>query len=246
MTGTNRGQALDLTHFKQNHRLRSGVAFGLQDRWALPGMTRVGKTVTARELVRKYLETYSGLRVHILDPKDVGDYNSLARLGVPVYHMREGWAPEPLAAPGILIWHPTNASPDAYNRWFKLLNDDPHPHLVVLDELKRLQRKTGDNLSFPAELGVLMREGAGKYHGAITLIQEVSGTAREIMSQATHVVRFRLENPYDERMADRRFARARRARRIRGAEPQNWHGFWHARIDNLDNAREYSSWQNFL
>jgi len=91
-----------------------------------------------------------------------------------------------------------------------------------------------------------MREGGGLYKGVITLLQEIAGSARQILGQATHVYRFRLEDTYDASKLNRRFARAREAGRITGNEPKRFHGFWHSRVDMLDMAREYSSWHSFI
>jgi hypothetical protein len=229
----------EIVHF------RSGIPFSLQDRFTLAGITRCGKTTTAVQLAIKYLTSYPGLRVHIFDPKDTGDYNILSRFA-PVVHIRDGPAPDPLRQPGVQIWHPKGVSWEEYERYFERLANDPEPHLTILDEIKRLQKRPGDGYSFPPSLSLLYREGAGQWHAVITLVQEVAGAAREIVSQATHVLRFRLENPYDEIRVDRRFARAKRAGQIRGVEPRAWHGFWHARIDALDSAREYTSWRQFI
>lgn len=201
--------------------------------------------MAASNLVRKYLEDYPGLRVHIFDPKDKDDYDWLKRLA-PVHHIRDGPAPDILQEPGVLIWHPKGVNWNEYETWLRRIVEDPNPSLTVFDELKRMQKRPGDPWSYPPSLSVLMREGGGMKHAAITLLQEIADSPREILAQATHVLRFKLENPYDERRADNRFSRARRAGYIRGSEPRNWHGFWHARIDNLDAAREYASWQHFI
>lgn len=210
-------------------------------------MTRTGKTTAARELIRKYLMVYPGLRVHIFDPKDVGDYNNLTHnMAVKTLHVRGSRAPDALRTGGVLIWHPKRATWDEYARWFETLADDPEPSLTVVDETRRLVRRMGDTNSFPLPFVTILQEGAGQLHGMVILLQEIAGSAREIMGQSTHLMRFRLANAYDERSADSRIARARRSGRIRNPEPQHWHGFFHSRIDNLDAAREFTSWREFL
>lgn len=244
-----RRQAVDWSAFRIQHRLTSGVPFSLEDRWAFVGMTRTGKTTAVGQLAKRYVRAYDGLRVHIFDPKDVGDFETIGRgLGVPVHHVRSEVAPDPLRMPGILIWHPKNAGWDQYEKFFRQLADDPEPHLTIVDETRRLIKRLGDGTSMVPSLATLLQEGGGLLHGLIVLLQEVAGTARQILGQSTHVVRFRLENEYDERATERRFTRARRNGRIARdqQEPAHWHGFFHSRVDMLDQAREFSSWQTFI
>lgn len=232
---------------RTHQKFSSGVPFSLEDRFALVGMTRTGKTTTARQIIRKYAASYPGLRIHIFDPKDVGDYDRIAPgLGIPVYHVRAKGAPDLLRRPGILIWHPKSSDFDDMESFFRRLADDPEPHLTVIDETRRLSKRMGDGTSYPLSVATLMQEGAGNLHAVMVLLQEIAGTARQFMGQSTHVLRFRLENAYDEHATERRFARARRAGRITSVEPTHWHGFYHSRVDMLDQAKEYRSWQQFV
>lgn len=212
----------------------------------LAGMTRTGKTTTAREIVKKYLAHYPGLRVVIFDPKDVGDYDSLRTIpGIKVTHIRSKVAPDIPKLPGISVWHPKRAGWGEFETWFNRINDDPKPLLTVVDEPARLAKRL-DSWSFPPSFVVLNKEGAGQLHALLTLVQEVAGGARQIAGQATHTLQFRLEDEYDKRMMARRFSRARKAGHITSEEPEHWHGFYHARVDMLDHAREYTSHRTFL
>lgn len=234
---------------RTHQRFRSGVPFSLEDRFALVGMTRTGKTTTARQIIRAYATAYPGLRIHIFDPKDVGDYDRLTQglsPAVPTYHVRATGAPDILRQPGILIWHPKGSTFDAMEDFFRRLADDPEPSLTVIDETRRLSKRMGDGTSYPLSVATLMQEGAGNLHAVLVLLQEIAGTARQFLGQSTHVLRFRLENAYDERATERRFARARKNGRITTDEPSRWHGFYHSRVDALDQAREYTSWQQFI
>lgn len=236
---------------RSRQRFASGVSFSLEDRFALIGMTRTGKTTVARQIVRKFAQSYPGLRIHIFDPKDTGDYDGIMRglagaSSLPIYHIRSKQPPDILRQSGILIWHPKGSGFEDMERFFRALADDPEPSLTVIDETRRLSKRMGDGTSYPLSVATLMQEGAGNLHAVMVLLQEIAGTARQFMGQSTHVLRFRLENAYDERATERRFARARRAGRITNEEPSHWHGFFHSRVDALDQAREYSSWQNFI
>lgn len=232
---------------RTHQKFSSGVPFSLEDRFALVGMTRTGKTTTARQIIKKYALSYPGLRIHIFDPKDVGDYDRIAPgLGVPVYHVRSRMPPDVLHQPGMLIWHPKASTFDDMEQFFRTLADDPEPHLTVIDETRRLSKRMGDGTSYPLSVATLMQEGAGNLHAVLVLLQEIAGTARQFMGQSTHVLRFRLENAYDEHATERRFARARKAGRITADEPSRWHGFFHSRVDMLDQAREFHSWQQFV
>jgi len=233
--------------YRALHKTRSGVPYSLEDRWALAGMTRTGKTTVARQLIALYLRSYPGLRVHIFDPKDVGDYDALGKIsGARVLHVRGGRAPDLLREPGVLIWHPRRAPFEEYERFFQQIADDSEPNLSVVDETRRLIKRLGDGTSYPAPFATILQEGAGQLHSMIVLLQEIAGTPRQIVGQATHLLRFRLENAYDERATDRRYARARASGRISTREPAHWHGFYHARVDMLDAAREYPDWRAFL
>ena len=227
------------------HKFSCGVPFSLEDRFALVGMTRTGKTVTARQIIKKYVQSYPGLRVHVFDPKDVGDYTRIVS-GVPLYHVRSSVAPDLLREPGILVWHPKQTSFEEMQTFFQRVVDDPEPSLTVIDETRRLSKRLGDGTSFPVSVATLMQEGGGQLHASLVLLQEIAGTARQFMGQSTHLIRFRLENAYDERATERRFARARKAGRITTMEPAHWHGFYHSRVDMLDQAREFPSWQAFI
>ena len=233
---------------RTHQKFSCGAPFSLEDRFALVGMTRTGKTTTARQIIKKYALSYPGLRIHIFDPKDVGDYNSIVRgvVPVPTYHVRSKGAPDLLHNPGILVWHPKGSDFDDMEQFFKALADDPEPSLTVIDETRRLSKRMGDGTSYPLSVATLMQEGAGNLHAVLVLLQEIAGTARQFMGQSTHLLRFRLENAYDERATERRFARARKAGRITTEEPSHWHGFYHSRVDMLDQAREYHSWQQFI
>lgn len=232
---------------RTHQKFSSGIPFSLEDRFALVGMTRTGKTTTARQIIRKYAQSYPGLRIHVFDPKDVGDYDRLAAgLGIPVYHVRSKGAPDLLRNAGILIWHPKRSSFEDMSTFFQRVVDDPEPSLTVIDETRRLSKRLGDGTSFPVEVATLMQEGGGNLHASLVLLQEIAGTARQFMGQSTHLLRFRLENAYDEHATERRFARARKSGRITNTEPSHWHGFFHSRVDMLDQAREFHSWQQFI
>lgn len=238
-------EPLDWSLFKSHQKYTSGVPFSLEDRTVLAGITRCGKTTTARHLTAKYASSYPGLRIHIFDPKDRGDYDGVVR-GVPVYHVRSTVAPDLLHAPGVLIWHAKGAAWGELQRWFERISNDPEPSLTVVDETARLLKRLGDPNSFPPSFITLLKEGGGEYHSMIILLQELAGSARQILGQSTHLLRFRLTNSYDERVADYRIARARASGRITTKEPRNWHGFYASRVDQLDQAREFSSWQSFI
>lgn len=236
---------------RMQQKFSCGVPFSLEDRFALVGMTRTGKTKLAHQIVRKFLSSYPGLRVHIFDPADRGDYNGITHgmlPPVPVYHVRSKAPPDLLRNPGVLIWHPKASDFEDMTQFFQSVVDDPEPSLTTIDETRRLSKRLGDGTSFPLPVATLMQEGGGNLHGSLVLLQEIAGTARQFMGQSTHLFRFRLENEYDERQTERRFARARRAGRIpkEQTEPSHWHGFFHSRVDMLDQGREYHSWQHFI
>jgi hypothetical protein len=234
----------DISHFDNIHHLRSGIPFSMRDRWMLAGMTQTGKTTVARELVKKYLTSYDGLRVMIFDPKDVGDYNKLNSY-CDVTHIRGGFPPDVIRVPGIQIWHPINATWDNIRKWLANINDDRDALLTVIDEPQRMAKGLTTS-TWPQEFVILNKEGAGQLHALITLVQEIAGGARQIPAQATHAIQFRLENDYDNRILSRKFYRARRDGHITTLEPEHWHGFYHSRVDMLDRAREYSSYRTFI
>lgn len=234
----------DISHFDIMHHLRSGIPFSMRDRWMLAGMTQTGKTTVARELVKKYLSSYDGLRVSIFDPKDVGDYDVLKKIS-DVTHIRGSYPPDTPNLPGVQIWHPINASWDNMRKWLANINDDKDALLTVIDEPQRLAKGLTTS-TWPQEFVILNKEGAGQHHALITLVQEIAGGARQIPAQATHTIQFRLENDYDNRVLSRKFYRARRSGFITTIEPEHWHGFYHSRVDMLDRAREYSSFRAFI
>lgn len=206
-------------------------------------MTGTGKTTLARLLVRRYRQVWGpGLSVYILDSKASGDF-----AGWP--GQTDGAAPpSPLKGQGkrgqsVQVWTPGQDDRGAYDAWFGgILHSHKHerPALVFVDELSSIGGRSGS--SYPANFTRLQKQGRGLSIALITLTQEMAEGPRQVLGQATHIVRLGLLDDYDARRVDSKLWGASAGRR----EPPLPYGFHYARADRPGLVRTYTGARDFF
>lgn len=138
---------------------------------------------------------------------------------------------------GVQVWRPVYDSLDNYERYFEQLLEAGGPRIVYVDETSSIANKRGEaGVAFQK----LLKQGRGKRMLFIGGAQETAYIPRQLITQATHFVRFRLIGRYDTLMGNRLTGRAEKA-----DEPRAEHGFIYARSD-LKVPVEYDDYRDFF
>lgn len=207
----------------------------LEDRWLILGATGTGKTTYARELLKHLHAFYPDVPIYILDSKG---YNDFAQ-----WHGSGGlWASEVMPPPiteGIQVWQPGIDDQDTYAQWFEQLLKTPGSAITLIDEISSIGKKKGEA---PREFERLLKQGRALGKLTINCSQEMAGVPKQIKSQTTHVVRFRMAaTGYDNQQANRIMGRANN-----DPEPRAQYGFFYRRIDKFMEPVEYPSFRDFF
>lgn len=145
--------------------------------------------------------------------------------------------PPSIITKGIQVWRPIIDSMANYESYFERILQQDGPAFIVVDETSSIANKRGESgVSFQR----LLKQGRSKRKCFIGCAQETAYIPRQLVTQATHFVRFRLVGKFDPRMGNSLVGRDDKAE-----EPQNRWGFFYARSDNKI-AREYARYQDFF
>ncbi len=207
----------------------------LEDRWLILGATGTGKTTYARELLKHLHRVYPAVPIYILDSNGYGDFAE--------WHGNGGlWASENVPPPitkGIQVWQPGVDDQDAYAAWFDQTLRTTGPAITLVDEISSIGNKKGDA---PREFERLLKQGRALGKLTINCSQEMAYVPKQIKTQTTHVVRFRMATTgYDNQTANAIMGREKSA-----PEPKARYGFLYRRIDKLMDVVEYASYQDFF
>lgn len=199
------------------------------------GATGTGKTTFARKLIQQLHSIYPNIPVYILDSKM---YNDFAE-----WHGNGGlWADERVPPPithGFQVWQPQIDDQDTYAQWFDQLLRTPGPAITLIDEISSIGKNKGDA---PREFERLLKQGRALGKLTINCSQEMAGVPKQIKSQTTHVVRFRMANTgYDNQQANRIMGRENN-----DPEPRAQYGFFYRRIDKFMQVVEYATHKDFF
>jgi energy-coupling factor transporter ATP-binding protein EcfA2 len=213
----------------------SGIDVSLEDRWLILGATGTGKTTFARHLLSELHSIYADVPIYILDSKGYGDFEQ--------WHANGGLvateAPPPPIAHGIQVWQPGIDDQDTYAEWFDQLLRVPGPAITLVDEISSIGNKKGDA---PREFERLLKQGRALGKLTINCSQEMAYVPKQIKTQTTHVVRFRMANTgFDNQKANAIMGRENNA-----PEPSAQYGFFYRRIDRLMEPVEYASHHDFF
>lgn len=199
-------------------------------------MTGTGKTSFTRDLIRFLRREYPALRTYVLDSKAIGDFDDLR--GV----IRSEEPPDALRTAGaIQVWQPPDDNRDHYNAWFERILHARKPALVVVDELSSIVGERGDRT--PIGFAKLQKQGRGLDISVISLTQEAHYIPRTILGQATHLIRFRLEDERDAAKVDRKLGRDRADW---GTNPDRQYGMFYRRILPPTPVAYFRDWRDFF
>jgi len=214
------------------------VKVSLQDRWAILGVTKSGKTTFAKRLLEQLRGLYEDVPVYIVDSKASGDFEGMGQ----VY---DGQEPPKALRSGCVVWQPPHDDIGAYGRFFERLLKARQPGIVLVDELSSLGGNHG--LSFPNDFNKLLKQGRAHGLCVINLTQEAAYIPRNVLGQTTHVIGFRLNNPNDRIKRDDYLNRPPALRGQTLPEPSGKFGFFYNRLDgDSTGVAEYESHQDFF
>lgn len=182
-------------------------------------------------LGRLYPETPA----YILDSKAVGDFRMWYK-GALLWQQE---TPPPPVEKGLVIWQPGVDNQDMYDAWFESLLRAPGASVTLVDELSSIGR--GKNNDAPPGFQRLLKQGRASGKSVINCTQELAYIPRQVKTQTTHAVRFRLAGDYDPVAANRLMGRENRA-----SEPRAKYGFFYSRLDRPGSLAYYGSYRDFF
>lgn len=202
------------------------LKIGVGDRWAVIGGTGSGKTVFDRALINTYVAQAEFSRrlfpVYILDTKISGDFDPYARKGFGKLHqgntLPKLFQPSPRHG-AFLVWQPEEDDIDLYDAFFKQIYQARIPAIVLIDELGSITN--GNATRFPRYYDILLKQGRGLGIGLISNTQSPAYVPNNLIRQATHLVRFRLNDDYDAKKLSSQLG----SEYGKGWEPPDEHGF---------------------
>jgi GTPase SAR1 family protein len=207
------------TTLQPERRPERALDVSLSDRWYILGMTGSGKTTFAKRLMRELRGLYPGAAAYILDSKGGDDF--------------EGWPgvvdrqdPPGSVQPGhIQVWRPPEDNASHYDAWLEMILKARRPAVVYIDELSSLSTG-GGGTNYPPALAKLLKQGRSLGICLVILTQEAAYIPRQIRTQATHLVKFRLQ---DDEHGQRQAARLLGQASI--SEPTADYGFFYRRLN---------------
>ncbi len=211
------------------------IRIKLGDRWVIMGVTRSGKTTFAKRLLAELRKRYPNARYYIIDSKfRGGDFEDFP--GV----VRGEEVPDVLHAPGVLVWQTPYDDPDKYGQFIENILKAGKPAIIFIDEISSLGR--GEARTYPPALAKVLKQGGGLHIGVIINSQESVSIPRQILGQATHLVRFPLEDEYDARRVDKKLLRPDNER---GKNPP-WYHFIYRRLEGLEAPMLFRDYREFF
>lgn len=210
----------------------SKIKIKLGDRWLIPGMTESGKTTFSKLLAERMSRLYPQARFYILDSKFAGDFDKY-----PGRVMSDMAPRKPGGNQRVQVWQPILIDPDQVEQWLWQVLHDP-PAILFVDELVHLcygKKSFSENYSRIQKLGRMLPVGC------ITCTQELVDIPRNALGQATHIARFRLNLPYEQRL----MKSVMHAKNDLG-EPPDAHGFYYSQTTSRAEPEYYRDAQHFL
>lgn len=208
------------------------IKIRLDDRWGIIGATGAGKTHLSKRLLWAYGRgVQGGLPIWILDTKGY----KLAERGRDDFkefrhpdfgQLIRGQTPPKIEVPKkgrpFVIWQPEYDDIDLYEYFFSQIYHAGIPGLIFVDELSSLTNTTATK--FPRHYDILLRQGRGMDIAMVNLTQSPAYIPFNLLRQATHMLRFRLNDDYDVAKIARKMGRAVEA------EPEHDYGFWYRNV----------------
>lgn len=175
---------------------------------------------------------YPQARFYIFDSKFAGDFD-----GYPGRVMSDLAPGRPPANQRVQVWQPVLIDPEQVERWLWQVLHDP-PAILFVDELVHLcygRKSFSENYSRIQKLGRMLPIGC------ITCTQELVDIPRNALGQATHIARFRLNLPYEQRLM-KSIMHAKEEM----PEPADHHGFYYGSVTSREEPQYYPDAQHFL
>lgn len=180
------------------------------DRWAIVGASGTGKTVLSREILSVYNRATNGrVPILIIDSKCAGDfkyfeaYKKLTKVivgnnakAVTAALFSGKWS--------FVIWRPQEDDFVMYNDLFRgiyLSARNKHTSCICfVDELSSICNMAG---KAPRYYDILLKQGRGMNNGMISVTQSPSFIPANLLRQATHIIRFNMNDEYDSKKLTR-------------------------------------------
>lgn len=192
------------------YQLRVRVQAG--DRWLIAGVTGSGKTTFSKLLLKALVRLYPTSRIYVFDSKFQGDFDDL-----PGRRQQDNAPSKPGRNERYQVWQPVIEVPEQIERWLFQVRKDA-PAILLIDELLSLcyTRTTSSE-----EYKRIQKLGRALPIGCITCTQELAEIPRNAVGQATHIARFRLTLPYEQRFMNTLL-------RSKVEEPPDNYGFYYS------------------
>jgi energy-coupling factor transporter ATP-binding protein EcfA2 len=217
------GLPLDQYQSKSSrNRIEQGEMYGIV------GKTGSGKTTWEKTFILSKWAKKPTLNRYFLDSKKQGDFTSKDG---PI--IKSAMSPQPLTGEGeIQIWQPSEDNIEVYDDYFNGILSAGKPAIVGIDETINL--KFGNRI--PRGYEILLKQGRLPGIHVISCTQELARAPRQLISQASHILIFRVINTYDESMA-RQYLRLRETKEL---PFQGKFSFFYIRPD-IDSQAEFFS-----
>lgn len=144
---------------------------------------------------------------------------------------------KPLVYP-LVVWKPPEDNVKAYDDWLERILKARQPALIVIDEVSSLGK--GSALSYAPALPKVLKQGRGLYIPCIVESQEAHLMPRQILGQASHMIRFGLKNEADNEKLDKELLPAPPI-----ADPFGFH-YYQSTGGRIDGPYYYRSHQDFF
>lgn len=227
-----------------------GIPIQIGDRWAIVGASGTGKTVLSREILKTiYRATVGRVPIGIIDSKISGDFKLFEadKKRTKVVTSSSGIEAAKVLLSGkwsFVIWRPQEDDPDEYNAYFKYVymsaRNKKTASVTFVDELSSICSQIGKP---PRYYDILLKQGRGMHNGMISVTQSPSFIPANLLRQATHIIRFNMNDEYD----------AKKLTRSLGPEamiaPPDDFGFWYRNClkpIRRSPAQYYSDFKDFI
>lgn len=184
---------------------------------------------------------------YILDSNSRGDFDKWSG------RVESDTAPHPLhrgfwsrGKGGQQVWAPGVDDQKQLDVWFEGIRKTKESAIVLVDELSAIT-KVGQGRGFPPNFARLLKQGRvvdlehDEHICVIICTQEQAYMPRQVLNQATHVLRFHLQSEYDARAIERGVGM-----RTQLPQPSTKHGFFYIRADDPGRNFEYNSPAEFF
>lgn len=152
----------------------------------------MGKTKLIKEIIRKKLELQPYMNIYHLDTKKQGDFS--AHDGTLIVSEK---APRAFTTQGNkMVWQPLRDDILEYDAFFTDILQAGLPAIVNIDECKNMVW----NGRIARGLEILLSQARLPGIDVLGGTQEVAKSPRQMLSQASHIICFRIINAYDVNM----------------------------------------------